>query len=89
MDISAILNGHLNEVLGLNKDIATPRLKICSECPLLRDTAFGPICDSKVWIDLETGDISYKRKAGYKNGCGCRLTAKTTLINAKCPIGKW
>ena len=29
------------------------------------------------------------KRAGYKNGCGCRLSAKTSLTNAICPVGKW
>lgn len=29
------------------------------------------------------------KKLGYKNGCGCKLTGKTKLVNSVCPIGKW
>ena len=38
MGIAAILNGHTNELLGLNKNISIPRLKRCSRCPLYKKT---------------------------------------------------
>ena len=34
-------------------------------------------------------EVSNKQKVGFKNGCGCRLKAKTSVINAECPVGKW
>lgn len=33
-----IVNGHINEVLGLNKDISQERLKICKTCPLYKNS---------------------------------------------------
>lgn len=87
--IGDILSGHLNELFGLNKDIASSRLKICRQCPLCKKTYFGLICNNKLWINPKTGDISNNKKDGYVNGCGCRLSAKTTEWNQKCPIGKW
>lgn len=89
MGIEAIVSGHVNEMLGLNQDISSNRLRICHKCPLLKNTILGPICNSDLWIDVKTGDISATKKSGYKNGCGCRLKAKSTLPNASCPIGKW
>lgn len=89
MDLKAILDGHTNEFLGLNKDASINRLKICNKCPLFKKTLLGPICNNKIWIDTETGDISTTKKDNYKHGCGCRLEAKTTLLNATCPINKW
>lgn len=89
MGVSDILQGHVNEALGLHKTTSEYRMGVCRECPLYINTVFGPTCNSRLWINLETGDISTTRKDGYKNGCGCRLKAKTTLPNAKCPIEKW
>lgn len=89
MGIGAILNGHLNEVLGLNTDVSDKRLVICKKCPLFKTTMFGPICNNKLWLNLKTGDISTKKMDGYVSGCGCRLQSKTRVINATCPIGKW
>lgn len=89
MGVADILQGHTNELLGLNKNISKTRLAICEKCPLYKTTLAGPICNSKLWLDVKTKDVSTKQKAGYKRGCGCRLLAKTTLPYASCPTGQW
>lgn len=88
MEIGNIVKGHINEALGLNKDLSKSRMQICYSCPLYSDK-FGGLCNSKLWLNQLTGDISTINKPGYKNGCGCRLQAKTKLSNAVCPLGKW
>ena len=47
------------------------------------------MCNSRLWLNVNTGDVSTTAKTGYERGCGCRLSAKTRLANAKCPAGKW
>lgn len=90
MGLNAILSGHTNELLGLNADLYELRIKICKLCPLYkRSPILGEICNSKLWYNPRTGDVSPCKRDGYKNGCGCRLKAKTTLPNAFCPVGKW
>lgn len=89
MGITDILEGHTNELLGLNKNISEARLNICKKCPLYKITLAGPLCNNKLWLDVNTGDVSLNNKPGYKQGCGCRLNAKTTLPYASCPVGKW
>lgn len=86
--IGQIVQGHINEALGLNKDIKQERLKICYSCPLFLNK-LGGICNNKLWLNPNTGQISTTRKDGFKKGCGCRLLSKTTLPNAECPLGKW
>ena len=88
MEIGNIVKGHINEVLGLNKDISTGRLQICRQCPLY-SPKYGGLWNNRLWLNVETGDVSMTKRAGYKNGCGCRLSAKTSLTNAICPVGKW
>lgn len=88
MEISNIVHGHVNELFGLNKDISEPRLKICYACQLY-SPRLGGVCNNKLWLNPNNGDVSMVSKPGYKNGCGCRLKAKTKLPNAKCPLGKW
>lgn len=88
MEIGQIVKGHVNEVLGINKDISQQRLKICFACPLYSQK-LGGTCNSKLWLNPNTGDVSTSEKDGYKNGCGCRLLAKTKLVNARCPLKKW
>lgn len=88
MEIGQIVKGHVNEALGLNKDISQVRMEICRNCPLFKDS-LGGICNPKLWLNPETGDISTEKKDGYYKGCGCRCQAKTTLPNGHCPAKKW
>ena len=88
MEIGNIVNGHVNELLGLNKDLSKERMKVCQKCPLF-SFKYGGLCNNKLYIDPITNDVSIKPKDGYVRGCGCRLQAKTSLLNAKCIIDKW
>lgn len=88
MEIGNIVNGHVNEFLGLNKNLSEIRLAICKKCPLF-SPRLGGVCNNRLWYNKETGDVSMSKKSGYIKGCGCRLKAKTTLANEKCPAGKW
>lgn len=88
MEIGKIITGHVNEMLGLNKDLVTERLKICKVCPLY-SKRLGGQCNNRLYLNAETGDVSLNYKQGYKRGCGCRLQAKLTLARETCPVGKW
>lgn len=88
MEIGHIIKGHINEALNLNKDISKSRMQICLSCPLY-SPILGGICNSKLWLDPLTGEVSTNKKDGYVNGCECRLSAKTRLTDAKCPANKW
>lgn len=90
MGLGAILTGHTNELFGLNTNISEARLRICKKCPLYKvSSLLGEICNSKLWYNPNTGDVSIDKKDGYVRGCGCRLRAKTTIYNATCPAKKW
>ena len=86
--IKDIVKGHVNELLGLNQDISQVRMNMCRRCPLFLNE-LGGICNPTLYLDAKTGDVSTKKKDGYVNGCGCRLSAKTRLSGSKCPNGKW
>lgn len=88
MEIQNIIQGHVNELFNINDDISRKRLKICYSCPLY-SKKLGGTCNSRLWLNVNTGDVSTVEKAGYVKGCGCRTSAKTRLPNAKCPAGKW
>ena len=88
MEIGQVIKGHINEVLNLNKDISEGRLQICYKCPLY-SPKYGGLCNNRLWLNVETGDISLVSKPGYKNGCGCHLNYKVSNINSVCPVGKW
>lgn len=57
MEIGQIVKGHMNELLGLNKDISEERLKVCYSCPLY-STKFGGLCNNRLWLNPNTGDVS-------------------------------
>lgn len=88
MEIGNIIQGHWNELTGKNTDISSNRLKICYACPIY-SSKLGGVCNSKLWLNVNTGDVSTEPKKGYKNGCNCRLQAKTRIPNAVCPLSKW
>ena len=89
MGLKAIIDGHVKEALGSNQDISDVRMQICRECPLYKQTAMGPVCNSRLWLNKDTGQVSNISKPGFKNGCGCRLNAKTRLSYTHCPLNKW
>lgn len=88
MEIKNIVKGHVNELLGLNKNISQVRMDICRKCPLFLNE-LGGICNPRLYLNVETGDVSTRKIDGYVNGCGCRLSAKTRLSSSRCPNGKW
>ena len=88
-EIKNIIKGHINEVFKREEELSKARLEICADCPLRTKTAIGYLCDSSKYLNINTGEVSNTARPGFKNGCGCRLAAKTTIKNAKCPLGKW
>lgn len=88
MEVGSIVQGHINAMLGLNKNLSEARLKICKECPIY-STKLGGICNSKLYLNPDTGDVSTIKKDGYVKGCGCSIPAKTSLVSSECPANKW
>lgn len=88
--IKNIIEGHWNELIGNNKSIANPRREICKKCPLYDTSLFGwKWCNPNIYLNVKTNDVSSKPKEGYIKGCACRIEAKITVPNEKCPAGKW
>lgn len=85
--ITDIINGHINEISDKNSDISEARMNICKQCPLFKETVFGPLCNNRLYMN-SNGEISGIEKPGYKKGCGCRLNAKTRLDRAVCAHGR-
>lgn len=88
MQVFDIIQGHTNELLNINEELSKSRLKVCYRCPLYNNR-LGGTCNNRLWLNPNTGDVSINEKEGYTRGCGCRLSPKTRLPNAKCPVGKW
>ena len=88
MNIIDIANGHVKEVFNINEDLYKKRLQVCYRC-LLYSKKLGGICNNKLYMNPNTGDVSTKPKDGYIRGCGCLLLRKTAIANSTCPLGKW
>ena len=74
MKITEIIQGTLNKVVGLNKDLMTFRTDYgCKRCAIGYD---------------DNGNYTgwCRRPEG---GCGCKLNSKASLIKARCPNGVW
>lgn len=86
MNLANILEGHFNELIKSNQELSKERLKICTSCLIFKKDSFK--CNDKLWINPILNKSSIKQLEGYFKGCGCRLKAKTTLIDEVCPAGK-
>jgi hypothetical protein len=84
----SILEGAGNYIFGFNQSMSEARLKICMRCPIY-SSAFGGMCNKKLYLDPKTGDVSIDKRDGYIQGCGCSLKLKTTVASEECPAGKW
>lgn len=89
MELKQIVVGHVNEALNRQGSLAENRMKICKQCPLYKETSLGPICNNRLYINIEDKvSVSIYPKVGYKRGCACRLSAKTRAPKAKCIVNK-
>lgn len=71
-----------------SKDISKERLQICYSCPLYTKQG-GGMCNNKLWLNANTGDVSMSKQLGYVRGCGCLIHHKVKRPNAVCPANKW
>ena len=62
------------------------RLAICKRCPLY---SVQGKCNSSLWMNPNTNDVSTYAKIGYKRGCGCFINIKTKNPHSHCGLGKW
>lgn len=90
MSISQIAEGFYNNLTDKEKNLYKDRMTVCRNCKLRKvDSIFGEMCNSRLYLNPNTDEISKTRKAGSKRGCGCVLRAKTRVKTSKCPLGKW
>lgn len=88
LPIAQIVEGHVKEALNLDQDISETRLNICRKCPLYSYSLSGT-CNSHMWLNPKTNEVSVTAREGFIHGCGCRLQAKTRVLQAHCPVDKW
>lgn len=63
------------------------REQVCKSCPIFKPT--DQTCNSKLWINPDTDEVSVTAKAGFIRGCGCHVLIKMRNYNAHCIAGKW
>lgn len=81
------MEGHWNELTNKNQELSKKRIEVCKTCPLMSESALGLICDAKkCWDGEKVTSIPGK---GKTCGCGCRISAKSSIKNAECVLGKW
>ena len=61
------------------------RFEICRKCPIYNNGK----CNSNLWINPNTDEVSTYAKIGYVRGCGCIINVKAKNINNHCIAGKW
>ena len=70
-----------------NADLIDIRLQICNECPICKQTEYGPKCDGDWFINKEN-EVSKRPRTGFKRGCNCYMKYKAVISTNHCVIGK-
>lgn len=61
------------------------RLEICKNCPIYTNKR----CNSSLWINPETDEVSTYARRGFVRGCGCFVEVKARNQSNHCIAGKW
>lgn len=61
------------------------RLAICKVCPIFNNGR----CNSNLWINPDTNEVSTYAKMGYVRGCNCIISVKARNQYNHCVAGKW
>ena len=68
-------------------ELSIKRLAICKECPIYSPNSDR--CNSNLWINPDTNEVSTYARIGYIRGCNCFMKVKTNNPNNHCVAGKW
>ena len=63
------------------------RLRICNRCPIYSPSTRR--CNSNLWLNPDTNEVSTTYKSGYIRGCNCIVTVKARNSFNHCVAGKW
>lgn len=85
--VGQIAEGWTNDFLGKEQELSDMRMKICRKCPLYDEEKDR--CSSKRCYNKETGELSTAPEKGFICGCGCFISKKSRVRNAKCVLGYW
>ena len=91
--VGQIIEGHMNELLNLERKLYSERKPICDQCKLKKNIEilgnWTEICSPDFYLNPLTEEISSYPIDGFKKGCGCRIASSTRTKNKVCPLGKW
>lgn len=73
----------------MDNELYNKRMAICMECPLIKESPYGPICNPSMWINPKTGETSKVPRLGYRRGCSCAVKKKAKNPNNHCIADKW
>jgi len=62
------------------------RIEICKKCPIY---SVDGRCNSKLWLNPNTNEVSVYSKPGFVRGCNCIIQVKAKNLNNHCVAGKW
>lgn len=90
MAIGQIIAGTYDNLVGNNQSLYEQRMEICRGCKLLKiDNILGEVCNSRLYLNPDTDEVSKTKMDGFYRGCGCILGSKTRRPGARCPAKKW
>lgn len=90
MSINQIAIGTLKNLFNKDEDLYLERIAICHKCKLYKvDKIFGEVCNSSIYLNPKTNEVSPIEKPGFYHGCGCVLGSKCRVKDAECPLKKW
>jgi hypothetical protein len=49
----------------------------------------GGRCNSNLWLNPETNEVSTYARIGYVRGCNCFVKLKARNLREHCVAGKW
>jgi len=82
-----IVEGYSNYILGKEEELYEKRIKICKKCPLYNSEKDK--CDSKKCWDTSKNELVDYPGNNIICGCGCYMSKKGRVPNAKCVLNKW
>lgn len=75
-----------NKEKSMNVLNTDERLAICRRCPIY---SYDGRCNSKLWLNPDTNEVSTYAKIGFIRGCNCVMKVKARNFNNHCIAGKW
>jgi hypothetical protein len=89
MSIGEVIEGTYKNIMNRDEELYLQRIAICHKCKLLKkDKIFGEICNSTIYLNPTTNELSPIPKPGFQHGCGCVINSKTRILDTECPLKK-